>query len=373
MVQPSVAVNDLPANVLAKILVGTSDDLCRHLSLCARVCTDWCATDTHARASPQRRTIANLPLNHSIHHSHWRYVISPNRRRVALSSDGYGTALSYGRLPNALKQITSSADQLQKRARVLRFVSVTVSSVKDELDLESKVQRLNEVSGSVGFSDELLQHEWGTEAQLVLGAALLALPTEQAVTRINATGCGFTPKGFAPISELIGRGGLSHLYLGGNDLLDNVTVSQLVQKLPPTLQALGLACVGLSDAGMVALAAVLPKLPALSVLTCGGPGIADAGWRALAAALPQMGALEDLKISDSPTFGDSGMSSLVAALPGAPVLQSISVLSSNVGDVGAHALAQVLGRCTALRLIDLSENNQISVDGGRAALRVRRQ
>eukprot|EP01043_Picozoa_sp_COSAG02_P079781 COSAG02_NODE_18635_length_928_cov_1.069964_1_plen_116_part_00 len=62
MVQPSTAVNDLPANVLAKILIGASDDLCRHLSLCARVCTDWCAMDTHARASPQRRAIAYLPV-----------------------------------------------------------------------------------------------------------------------------------------------------------------------------------------------------------------------------------------------------------------------------------------------------------------------
>ena len=297
----------------------------------------------------------------------------------------------HAQLPRMLKRITDVSVCREKRARVLLFVSRTVSSLPPPpppattvegslpnalrhagvLNLTDPLQALvAQVHGSsrVGSAGPMARWGWGSEAQLILGTALLALP-HRSDTAIQAGLCKLTAQGIAPIAELIGRNNsLARLVLSDNNLGD-AGVSLLAERLPPALRSLELTNAGFGDDGMVALAVVLPKLLGLEELTCGGHAVADAGWRALAGVLPQMKALRNLAISQ---FGDAGMLTIVSSLPDVPMLESLSAQKSTVGDAGAIALAEVLPRCTTLRRLSFLGSSRLGV-AGRAALRAAKE
>ena len=313
---------------------------------------------------------------------------SIRRRRIAQGSDAYGGPLSFARLPRVLKQLTDTTACREKRARVLQFVSQIVSQTLTSADgggggggdhaalldlfdpLQQQVDHMNG-NGDVSLQDVRSGWGWGSEAQLVLGAALLALPCR--ITTIEAGNCMLTDKGVAPIAELIGRkdSGLQHLFLCDNTMGD-AGAALLAGRLPPTLQSLDLSDAGFGDEGMIALAVALPTLRSLDVLSCGGPAIAEAGWKALAGALSQMKRLSNLAIENA-EFGDAdaGLVALVESLPGASMLESLSVEGTSMGDAGAHALAKVLPRCTTLRKLSLL--NDLTTAGAKAALQTSKE
>ena len=238
--------------------------------------------------------------------------------------------------------------------------------------LQQKVAVVGDWDDAAVDGGAMFRWGWGSEAQLILGAALLALPGR--FTTIEAADCMLTDKGVAPIAELIGRkgGGIQHLFMSDNTIGD-AGAALLAGRLPSTLQSLDLSNAGFGDDGMLALAGVLPTLRSLDLLSCGGPAIAEAGWKALAGALSQMKWLSDLAIENG-EFGDAdaGLVALVEALPGASMLKSLGIEHSSMGDAGAHALAKVLPRCTTLRNLSLLDNDGVTADG-RAALQTSKE
>jgi hypothetical protein len=136
----------------------------------------------------------------------------------------------------------------------------------------------------------------------------------------------------------------------------------------PAVTFLSLGSMHVGDAGASALAAALgrgalPRLQRLSLYY--NAAIGDAGLVALAPALRRLPALDYLRLNDNP-FGDEGLAALVApppppagALPPPTgVLAKLKVLdlaSTQVTDAGCAALAAALdsGALPALEVLDL--------------------
>ena len=120
------------------------------------------------------------------------------------------------------------------------------------------------------------------------------------------------------------------------------------------------------DTGALALAAALGRgaLPALKPLALHNAAISDAGLVALAPALRRLPALEALVLVGNP-FGDEGLAALVAPPPaaGAPPpptgvlakLKRLHLGRTKVTDAGCAALAAALdsGALPALKVIPL--------------------
>ena len=123
------------------------------------------------------------------------------------------------------------------------------------------------------------------------------------------------------------------------------------------------------DAGASALAAALGRgaLPRLKILgLINGTAIGDAGLVALAPALRRLPALQTLSLSFNP-LGDEGLAALVAPPPPGVLppptgvlakLKALFLNNTQVSDVGCAALAAVLdnrARCRhSLDILDLS-------------------
>ena len=69
----------------------------------------------------------------------------------------------------------------------------------------------------------------------------------------------------------------------------------LARVLPPTLERLYIGRTGCGDAGMLAIATVLPIMLRFQRVWCNdNPDVGELGWGALAAILPQLTALQDI-------------------------------------------------------------------------------
>ena len=119
----------------------------------------------------------------------------------------------------------------------------------------------------------------------------------------------------------------------------------------------------MGDAGASALATALGQgaMPRLKTLYLYSTAIGDAGLVALAPALRRLPALEHLDLTDNP-FGDEGLAALVAPLPlpssAPPPLTKLRVLDlehTQVSDAGCATLAAALnsGVLPALARLDL--------------------
>eukprot|EP01045_Picozoa_sp_COSAG04_P056691 COSAG04_NODE_26610_length_293_cov_0.381443_1_plen_97_part_11 len=81
---------------------------------------------------------------------------------------------------------------------------------------------------------------------------------------------------------------LKELHVDVNDLGD-AGMTALAAVLPPTLEVVGFGGVECGDVGMVAIARAL-DLTSVTILVCNdNPAVTEAGWTALGAALPTNG------------------------------------------------------------------------------------
>jgi hypothetical protein len=190
---------------------------------------------------------------------------------------------------------------------------------------------------------------FGDEGGRCLGAALKGLPEPLRLCSIGIASCGLTASGMAAVvAGLRGRSfagaGLRALNASGNaGLGDDGVVELLRLELPPTLEELYLANVGLGDAGMAALAAALPAMSALRTLSVNAnPAVAERGWAALGAALPQLPALSSLQAEECVGMRDSGAAALAVGIPGALSLETVNLHGCGIGDEGARVLAVVM-------------------------------
>jgi len=130
--------------------------------------------------------------------------------------------------------------------------------------------------------------------------------------------------------------------------------------LPP-LSRLNLCNCGLGVAGALHLADLLrdpaaaAALEDLEDLELGSNEVGEEGARALAAALPRCPALRKLHLSYN-RLGEGGARALAEALPQCPALEQLELNNNGLGEGAARALAEALPRCPALRELGLSSN-----------------
>jgi hypothetical protein len=139
--------------------------------------------------------------------------------------------------------------------------------------------------------------------------------------------------------------------LGGNPLLGNDGVEVLAPALSDALVQLAVNDCNIGDAGMVALAAVLPSKSSLRKLDVGySPAVSPKGWASLGDAVGRMPHLEELYCSECSGMGCEGVASLVRTLPvctaaGGSQLSQLDLSKCEIKDEGAKMLASMLGRC----------------------------
>lgn len=157
--------------------------------------------------------------------------------------------------------------------------------------------------------------------------------------------------GGAAIAELVAetrRQGIPGLSLASCPRVDDRVVAELTGLAH--LRTLDLFNTAVGDAGIAALA---PRLPALTSLNLAGTQVTDAGMRAVAT----LAALEVLHLGWT-EVGDGGL----AALAGLPALTTIILHGARVSDAGMAELA----RLGAVEAIDVQETG--IGDAGVAAL-----
>ena len=136
----------------------------------------------------------------------------------------------------------------------------------------------------------------------------------------------------------------------------------------PALTELALTELHVGHAGASALGAALGRgaLPRLTRLFLGGTAITDAGLVALAPGLRRLPALDHLVLWGNP-FGDEGLAALVAPPPAAGAtsppkgglakLKTLDLSDTKVADAGCNALASALGRGSLPALNKLNLQN----------------
>jgi Ran GTPase-activating protein (RanGAP) involved in mRNA processing and transport len=185
----------------------------------------------------------------------------------------------------------------------------------------------------------------GDGGAAALGRALASLPRPLPYTATDLRDNGLGPAGVRSVARGLRLGyggggggrGLEVLWLNYNPFGgDAEAVGALAAALPPTLKMLGLAAVGLGDAGLGALLPFLRALPVLEVLQLDSNELGAEGFRAVGAALPSWAALRELWLQYNRRAGSEGVRALAAALPGAP--PSLAALDAE--DCGADAATE---------------------------------
>eukprot|EP01043_Picozoa_sp_COSAG02_P037168 COSAG02_NODE_2770_length_8061_cov_7.055639_11_plen_344_part_00 len=271
----------LPSRLLQRILSDATchEDLLLFTSACARVCRDF-----------------------------WHAV----RDGVA-----YGVGLLSHRralVPAGYYQDGTVAIE-DERARVLREIVDAMLYVREGREEDPIVDQPAICPGELELSNSLI----GEAGCQVLGAALHAMPSSLALTDIYLDGCEMTARGFSSVAAAMRRGfageGLTRLHLYNNLDLGDTGMITLSQFLPPMLMHLGLSNTGCGDAGLLALAAALPRLTQLREMNLSNnDAVKQAAWEAFARVLPRLSSIRHLNVNNSAGMGDGGVLSFCAAL-----------------------------------------------------------
>jgi hypothetical protein len=96
-------------------------------------------------------------------------------------------------------------------------------------------------------------------------------------------------------------------------------LAHVVAALGPRLEEIYFGDCGVGDAGLVAGAAALPRLPALKSVSAGGTSCGDGGVRAMAAAVRGARGLEYLNMDGNPAVGAAAAAELREAAAAAGV------------------------------------------------------
>ena len=352
---------DMPTSVLAHILltVSPTEDLLKHVSVCARVHPDW--------------------------------------RRVVMEHDAYGLRIQGGRCKTRLKDVVEAkfgvggfARRLSSRqvVRNLRRRALAGSPFRSSEDLfwaqpEIQEQWASERARVMRGMRQALQAaamdgEWfetkeplmGDEGAKTLCAALRALPSPLVIQKLNLSGSLLTADGIAMVMAELRDGnlgaGLTQLVLWFNPVGDDGAMA-IAAALPPTLDTLCVSKTECGSKGMSALAAALPRTQ-IMLLDCSlNPTVGDDGWMALGAALPQMATLGCLNCSENQMTAAS-LTALAAGLTEPSVWSlTLDLERSGIDDTGARVLADALPRMTRLKKL-LLRGNAFGLES-RAALR----
>lgn len=336
-----IGVGDLPAPALRHILLAVqSDNLLRHVSICARVCAEW------------RRVVGgSVAYGLGLPRKRDEYLEREDRdneeERQRWAAAGHGEWLPRGYVcGDVYRPHYRPGDD--DRARVLRLI-------------EGKL-RPSSAPGTIVFLDEQ-DGGIGDEGAAVLAAALLSMP------RIRFTGLKLTdsdlssvgvdalvpalrrPWGFSSSQLVGGYVGMKELWVGGGSEtggggdeftgIGDAGVTALAKVLPPTLEDLDFAYAGCSDVGFLAMVAALPALSRLTVLWCHcNPRVTARGWTAVFRTLPSLPALERLFASGS-SMGLEGARALTAAIPECPRLRELCVDANDLPPEAQDALDAV--------------------------------
>ena len=348
-------INDQPTNVLTHILTTatTHDDLLAHVALCARVHPEWRravmgsaayglgivgrsadkgATETAATEALRALNIGGLSRRAK------ELGIGEEMLEALQDDDEPKQALIRWLAPR-----DPGATAAEERSRVLRTVSTALRQAKADGKLD------------------LAETHVGDAGAVALEAAVRALSSPLALTELKMTGWLLTAAGMATVAALM-RGGhlgssqLKLLNVSGNDLGD-AGVTALAAVLPPTLEDFSFTNVGCGDAGMLAMARALPATRVELLLCDRNPAVTEAGWTALGAALPTTGA-DRLVVHGN--LGHAGTTSLAESLPESTV-RSLDLLGCDAGDAGVRALAAAIPRCP--QLVALKLDSTISANG----------
>jgi hypothetical protein len=285
----------------------------------------FASSQSRARAMPPRRSrrqavvsvslcdvpeslLSRILLDAVTTHDLLRWVgrvakVCPKWWRIVRRSPAYGLALPQGfRLHGELAWADYREGE-DERARVLRTISERLQ------DAAADRRHLH--------LDESYVGDAGGRA---LAVALQAWPAPLALDQVRLRECDLTAAGSVPpIAAALRRGfagsGLETLALTGNTGLGDAGIVALAAVLPPSLTRLDFQMIGCGNAGMIAVAAALPPLLRLQELNCDdNPLIGDAGFSALAGALPQLPELSYVCASGSTSLGLEGAMAIAAAL-----------------------------------------------------------
>jgi hypothetical protein len=241
------ALSNFPTGLLQHILLWATDhdDLLRHASVCACVCSDW--------------------------------------HRIVLSSSAYGFGWAVGARTRHRVE-----ERRAERGRVLQVISNALR-VARALSIDE--------SRKLHLADERISDNGGR----ALGKALQAWSCPLALTSIDLSSNRLTAEGMAPIQAALERGfandGLRELDLEDNSL-DDAMLTRVVGAMPPKLVTLDVSNTGCGDDAIRAIAARLPALTHLRNLTCkDSPAVTQTGWLTLGAALRNNESVQWLDVS----------------------------------------------------------------------------
>ena len=277
--------------------------------------------------------------------------VHPEWRRAVMGSAAFGRGIVG---TSSGEGATETA--AEERSRVLRKLSVALRQARTDGKLLVNGTRM------------------GDAGARALEAAVRALPAPLALIDLHLNDCRLTASGIAAVVGLLrdGRLGrqLKFLDVSANKLGD-AGVTALAAVLPPTLQIAGFAKLGCGDVGMLALARALDLTSVGMVMCNDNPAVTEAGRAALGAALPpSRGAHQSFGgcFFVRADLGDAGAAALANRLPESGILGLIAAYCG-IGDAGARALAEAIPRCIAASHVFAVElrGNPIGADG-RAAL-----
>ena len=163
---------------------------------------------------------------------------------------------------------------------------------------------------------------------------------------------------------------LKYLTLGNNAISTRgmcAIAGSIGQGALPCLTSLSVASNPILDEGLVALCAVIDKMPSITCLELMECGFGDTGGQALAAAAKagRLRSLSSAYMRDN-QIGDVGMASLCEAFAagGLPRAETLHFNNNKIGDEGCLALADAIeaGHLDGVRLIQMCGNKQ-SRDG----------
>ena len=155
-------------------------------------------------------------------------------------------------------------------------------------------------------------------------------------SKVDLTYSDLTATGVDLLAPVLARSwaecGLLEIKVSFNPTLGETGVAALARALPKiahSLQKLFFSVTGCGDDGLEAMAATLPTLAKLTLLSCGGNEmIGPRGCRLLAAALPPT--LEELYVDENRGMLAEGATALAAAVPRCPRLRLLDCSGSGL-------------------------------------------